>query len=418
MSTVIYIDNEHYRLTNESETIRVLEPYLRVREELNRRQNPMAGACDWEAVRRYCEELALGPGIDFMMCGYYAIASLKTRGITGYATGMELLCSSLANQHKGDAKTAKMRKDILDWVNARAVQELKTIKPNNEFLRELYRAEQYCDRLHQIMVQQTDYKVDFESIGFVLFEHIDRIETLYHNVLKKSEPKELTILSFWQKRNIATTIVLFSILLGIFTGWFAWTLYYTTPFSQPQLVTILDSSPQSLSVINKLSSQQKKQWGNRFIPLYEAALEHNINESFSTSKQQAIDNVFLLRYLYPEHTKTNELTNKFNQQQQLGLEQTELFITKFREIRTQMANIALLAKREKWSDLQKQTKSLETFALSLSPIYGRVEYVQNLIEEGDILNAQREFQILKGRLDNLSWAIAEIEQQIMKNNGL
>lgn len=74
-----------------------------------------------------------------------------------------------------------------------------------------------------------------------------------------------------------------------------------------------------------------------------------------------------------------------------------------------MANIALLAKRGKWGELEKQTKSLEEFAVSLSPIYGRVDYVQGLLEQGDIPNAQKEFAILKQRLDSLSWKMAELE---------
>ncbi|MCE7629606.1 type VI secretion protein, partial [Vibrio fluvialis] len=89
--------------------------------------------------------------------------------------------------------------------------------------------------------------------------------------------------------------------------------------------------------------------------------------------------------------------------------QTELFVQRFGEIRTKMANIALLAKREKWSDLQRQTKSLEDFAVSLSPVYGRVDYVQNLIKQGEMESARKELEILKTRLNNLSWTMAQLE---------
>lgn len=134
--------------------------------------------------------------------------------------------------------------------------------------------------------------------------------------------------------------------------------------------------------------------------------------SFSEPKQQAISQLSLLRTLYPDNEQVNTLSQTFGLQQQAALEQTALFVAKFSEIRTKMANIALLAKRGKWAELEKQTKSLEEFAVSLSPIYGRVDYVQGLLEQGDIPNAQKEFAILKQRLDSLSWKIAELELRI------
>jgi len=41
MSNIIFIDSVCYRLTNDSEEIRGLEPYAKVREEINRRFNPI-----------------------------------------------------------------------------------------------------------------------------------------------------------------------------------------------------------------------------------------------------------------------------------------------------------------------------------------------------------------------------------------
>lgn len=136
MSNVIFIDNVCYRLTNDSEEIRGLEPYAKVREEINRRFNPIAGGTDWAVVKEYCEQLACNQGMDFLICGYYAVACLKTQGLAGYATGMELMSASLANQGECDVKSAKVRKEILDWVNARVVQELKALKPTYESLRD------------------------------------------------------------------------------------------------------------------------------------------------------------------------------------------------------------------------------------------------------------------------------------------
>ncbi len=77
------------------------------------------------------------------------------------------------------------------------VQELKALKPTYESLRDLYRAERHCELLHQLFEQQqTEYKVDFEGVRFALFEHIDRIETPYHSLLKSRRRLSHLSLSF------------------------------------------------------------------------------------------------------------------------------------------------------------------------------------------------------------------------------
>lgn len=410
MSNMIFIDSVCYRLTNDSEEIRGLEPYLKVREEINRRFNPIAGGTDWQQVKEQCERLARHHGMDFLICGYYAVACLKTQGLAGYATGMELMSASLANQGDCDVKSAKVRKEILDWVNARVVQELKALKPTYESLRDLYRAERHCERLHQLFEQQqTEYKVDFEGVGFALFEHIDRIETQYHSMLKKQENREPPKLKFWQRGYGLVALSLLGVGVGLMGGFKAWPWFYTTPYATPQQVTSLNNEQQAQALIGDSSPQDRARWQEALVALYRSTLERNLAASFSDSKQQAMSHLLLLRTLYPENEQVNALNKEFSLQQQEALDQTALFVAKFSEIRTRMANIALLAKRGKWGELEKQTKSLEEFAVSLSPIYGRVDYVQGLLEQGDIPNAQKEFAILKQRLDSLSWKMAELE---------
>jgi type VI secretion system protein VasL len=77
-----------------------------------------------------------------------------------------------------------------------------------------------------------------------------------------------------------------------------------------------------------------------------------------------------------------------------------------------MANITLLAKKQDWSQIENEAKSLEAFAVSLSPIYGRLGYIEKLIEEEQYLQAQKEFEVLKKRLNNLSWKAAELQLEL------
>lgn len=103
------------------------------------------------------------------MAGYFAVASLKVHGLNGFANGLEILLASLSALDKPDTKSAKMRKEVFDWVNSKVVPELKALKPNYEALRELYRAEKCCERLHQVLeAQQPEHLVDFEGVGFAL----------------------------------------------------------------------------------------------------------------------------------------------------------------------------------------------------------------------------------------------------------
>ena len=57
-----------------------------------------------------------------------------------------------------------MRKEVLDWVNARVVRELKNLRPNYESLRDLYCGERFCERMLSIFeLQQPEYVVHFDG---------------------------------------------------------------------------------------------------------------------------------------------------------------------------------------------------------------------------------------------------------------
>lgn len=209
-----------------------------------------------------------------------------------------------------------------------------------------------------------------------------------------------------------------AVVVGVSAGVKAWPWYYSTPYGQTQLISTINDTQQAKLFVEQSSDNQRARWQKDLVSLYGEALEHDILESFSDSKRQAMAHVQLLKTLYPEDDKTTQLNAMFSEQQKVALEQTELFVAKFSDIRTKMANISLLAKRGKWRDLQKQTKSLEVFAISLSPIYGRVDYVQELIKEGELETAEKEFDILKERLNNLSWKIAVLEQEIHRSDSV
>ncbi|WPC76866.1 type VI secretion system ImpA family N-terminal domain-containing protein [Vibrio porteresiae] len=423
MSNVLFLDNGFYRLINDSEVIRGSDNYQIIRDEVNRRFNPLAGGTDWEKVFACCETLAKEQGLDLLMAGYFAVASLKVHGLNGFANGLEILLAALSALDKPDAKTAKMRKEVFDWVNGKVVPELKALKPNYEALRDLYRAERCCERLHQVLEnQQPEQLVDFEGIGFALFEHIDRIETQYHTLVKrqqKQKTEQAPTVSVTRYRVTALITLLLGAIVALagtwgYQHWFGQSAY-AKQVDEPTIANL----SQLAAFQNETSEGQRVSWQTPFIELYQASIQKNMAESIEQNKVAATAQVRALTQLYPQSESVKQVEQAFTQAQQEALAQTEKFIERFRDIRTKMANISLLAQKQRWSDLQKQTKSLEDFAVSLSPIYGRVDYVQSLIKQGDLAEARKEFSVLKTRLNNLSWQMSVIEaslQQIALNS--
>ncbi|MCG6227627.1 type VI secretion system ImpA family N-terminal domain-containing protein [Vibrio furnissii] len=418
MSNTLFIDNAYYRLTNDTDAIRQLDVYQKIRDEINRRFNPLAGGTDWEIVRESCDALAKSAGLDLLMCGYFAVANLKTLGLAGYANGLELLSVSLSNQSQPDVKTAKMRKEVLDWVNARVVQELKDLKPNYESLRDLYRCERFCERIHhQLERQQPEYLVDFEGVGFVLFEHIDRIETQYHSLVKRQHQQagdaEPQVLRRIHRTRLSLAFVAGCVLsVGAAWGYQVIPWFHTSDYATRVEVATLSSDDARRHFQQSVSDNQIARWKSDLVPLYEQSIGQKSAISMEQSKREAMHEMATLRTLYPDDEQIKTSDEAFSAAQRAALEQTELFVQRFGEIRTKMANISLLAKREKWRDLQRQTKSLEDFAVSLSPVYGRVDYVQNLIKQGELESARKELEILKNRLNNLSWTMAQLEESL------
>ncbi|QXO15825.1 type VI secretion system ImpA family N-terminal domain-containing protein [Vibrio ostreae] len=418
MSNILFIDNAYYRICEHVDEIRHLDEYQKVRDEINRRFNPLAGSTDWELVRDCCDTLARKAGVDLMMSGYFAVASLKTQGLAGYANGLELLSACLNSQNKPDAKYAKMHKEVLDWVNGKVVPELKAIKPNYESLRELYRCERLCERIHhQLEQQQPDYPVDFESVGFVLFEHIDRIETQYHSLVKRQMQQQAQeppkVLRSLHRKWVGAAFVLGGLLFG--AGVWAYQVlpwFSHSEYSAEVKVATLNSDQALHQFQLDVSPGQVVRWKEDLVGLYQHSIVQKSAASVEQSKREAMHEMSALMALYPQDPKVAESQQAFSTAQQEALAQTDIFVQRFGEMRTRMANIALLAKRGRWNELQRQTKSLQDFAVSLSPIYGRVDYVQSLIKQGEVDDARKELDILKLRLNNLSWTMAQLEENL------
>lgn len=360
MSNLVLLERQIYTITNDSKIIRNHPSYQRVRDEINGRNNPLTGGTNWNVVLKSCEDLAEGPGLDLMMSGYLTLAKLKVEGISGYADGLELLMRCLTIMPSPDTKSAKMRKELLDWVNHQALSELKNMRPTYEQLKDLYRSEQLCGRIYRwLELEQPQSLVDYETIGFILFEHVDRIETQFHTALKLSKTAQYVDGKSDQKRfkkGVALGVCIATLVLIISSFGF---LYLNAP---------------------------------HFLPIA------------GVNKQQGDDG--------RGDTPTEELI----QQEQLALTQTDQLVERFLAARTKMANLSLLSEQGRWAEVSKESKAIENYANSLSPIYGRLTYVESLIEAEQWSTAHEELDILVERLDSLGWAVASLKEQLEQEN--
>lgn len=416
MSNTVLLDQVVYHITSDSDSIRHLESYQKVRDEINSRFNPLSGGTNWQEVYDACELLAKGPGVDLLMSSYLTIAKLKIEGLPGYANGLELIMQSLSLLAKPDSKSAKMRKEVLDWLNSKAIPELKKMNPSQEQLRDLYRSERICERIHHwITLQQPEVEVDFEGVGFVLFEHIDQIETRYHTAIKRQEKQRENDNKVTRKRyRWSLAAVCVSTAAVSLTS--LWLYYNPSVLNQYQFKQSIEVPVLTAGNLNnyvehtkpsKLASIQSE-----LVPMYQSSIEAKTHVSIEQPYLKAIEQLNVLQKLYQGDDQVIQIGQTLHQDQQLALEQADEFVARFGEIRTKMANIALLAKKRRWTQVANETKSLEEFAVSLSPIYGRVGYVENLIEKKQYQQAHEEFEELKRRLNNLSWKVAQLNQML------
>jgi len=417
MSQIVVIEQNIYTIVSNPEVIRQTELYQKVRDEINSRFNPLSGGTDWQVVNENCEALAAKQGLDLVLCCYLTVAKLKLEGVRGYANGLELINQCLTLQPEPDAKLAKRQKELLDWVNAKVLPELKGMKPTHEHLRDLYRIERLCERIHYWLVsRQPQHEVDFEGVGFAIFEHIDHIETQYHTVMKKHEKHHDQLIGYVPKERFWRGLFLSSLLSVAVVAFGWWSYVNVIEPSRPQYKSLTESpvlNANNIAEFLELNPPESlREYQGDIIGLYERTIDENVLASIEQPYLEVLDKVAVLQRLFSESSQVSSISQSVKNEQKLALEQVGLFVERFAEVRTNMANIALLVKNRRWSEVTVVTQSLEEFAVSLSPIYARVGYIESLIEAKEYRQAQTELEELTRRLNQLSWKIAQLNQQL------
>jgi type VI secretion system protein VasL len=398
----------------DNEQLRNTEEYEQIRDEINRRFSLVSGGTNWSRVSKLCEQLADRDGIDLLITIYYSVAATKIRGIAGLADGLELQATVLRQPQASIDIPAKRRVELYRWMLGLIGNDLRALENQPVTLRELYR----CDRAIQVIFNrlkeaQPNEMPDIEALGATIFKRIEQLEQKFGTtdkfVIKKKRPEY--------------TLITFILLIGILVGSSLLFVFYKSMADMPALITQLTKKSQTPVPVNlseteelkiRFSTQQINENQTYLVSLYSDKIENLMLSSGSDKfiEIQQLNNS--LHYLYPDDPDVIEQNNIVNnwQQKLSGImeEQNERFII----ARTRAANISRAVQLDKNDELKLLASGLEDYAISLSPLVGRISYIETLINTGKVEQAKEELDILDIRIQALLLKGGELRQQTNK----
>jgi type VI secretion system protein VasL len=414
MTNTVYLDAKAFKVIPNSIGVRDLDAYQQVRDQINRQNSPLAGVTDWALIKKASETLAQSAGMDLIVSGYYTVALLKTQGLQGFANGLELMATAFILQQKLDPKGKKANKELTDWMIGISLKEMKSLRPDYESLRDLYRCEFNISRmLEQFLIEQPTYVPNLDALGFSLFEHIDRIETQAQGNIVKSDRDVVERQHIRRRAGLVGALIGALIITGV-TVFMPYLELRGLNYYRQEKVAALNSLQAASRYQNQVGDSKLESLKKNILPLYEHDITIGLATPFFKNQQYALGQLAALLKLYPQDPQVKMLATRINQTKQNALENNVRYVDRFSQIRTQMANLSLLAKSGNLEELQQQTKELEDFAISLSPIYGRTSYIDLLIKDGMLNEADRELATLDTRLINLSWKLADTKLTLLK----
>lgn len=132
-------------------------------------------------------------------------------------------------------------------------------------------------------------------------------------------------------------------------------------------------------------------------------LNRGVGDNISHAQQALVT----LERLYPEEAQP--VSDMFHHTQHSSLARADEMVERFSHVRTQVAN---MAKQYKGTAGYSSLATMETYAVSLSPVYGRIEYIERLLRQGQQADAEQEFDILTERLKDLHWKLDALQQVV------
>lgn len=389
MLSSVYVENHLFHLVDDAKELRNHQLYDEIKAEVNKQSQPFSGGVDWEVVKKKCALLAAKSGLDLLLSCYYTVAVAKLHGVVGLADGLELLSASLLMSTQ-ESKNANKRKELIEWVSSSVINEIKRLKPGYERLRDLYRCERYCEQIDKIcMDRQPEHVANMESLAYVIFEHIDRleIENRMQQKIMLSPEHQVPSSTKWYQYALLVIVSVFM------TYWLVSSRYHVepAPYAYSAFISNKPLSVKGARLLNEyISNREAKDlsWLGDTPQLQDKNL----------SKLATIGNDKNIAQL-----KQRWLMNKDE-----NIEAVDLLVKRFDTLRTQLFNVNAKLQNTDLKSLKADMLPVVQITKSLSPIYARIGYIERLLKQGDKQRARKELNILNERLKAISWKVIQL----------
>ncbi len=367
--TQLYLGQCVFIVEPGSASVRHHEDYQRIKSLINSRERFLFGTTPWAPVFEQCQRFGTTVGMDFLLSAYYSVVALKVRGLMAFADGLELMLHCYLQDLAHHIMTPHQKKELINWVVAQSVSELTITKPDKQALRALYRCERIFQELHELCQRyQSDKIPDLESVAFILFEYIDDFETALTKAPVPAEPY-LPKKPRWRRLALMGGCAVLVLGLGVFGNMWQEKAYLeglaqrTTLSALAESQRWLDAQPDML----------------RFASWYEER-----NARFQAQYKQ------------------------LHQADARRLMQLDEDLARFYTARRQAANLVEQGKSS------ASSQELDHYILGLSPIYARLDYIAQLVEQHDDVAAQHELHILDERLSRIVTGMMDAQAALSK----
>ena len=365
-----FYQGRQFTFVDDESTLRNSTRYQLIRDEINRLNNPSYGKIDWDKIKMLCEDLARTDGLNFLTTLYYTTALVKESGIGGLANGLELQLAALMHLYNNNDANLIKCADLYRWLIARLGDDLRRLEPKQSQLKDLYRCERCCKEIYELFLDVHPQHVpDLEAISYVIFEHVDYLEGNIKPIALVEEkqmdkvddiPPELP--SHKNKHRICPYwIFCLGLLVGLSVFVIKGYLEPTTPKVDHQ-----DSFP--VSSVNKSLS----------IPL---------------SLRPATD-----IQIEPNQTHIADIKERFETQYR-----------RFKLTRTNIANLQQTMSQSQNNKMASLSEDLNDYAIGLSPVYGRIDYIEQQLINKNQPEVQKELQQLDSEIKGLALKFSQLE---------
>ncbi|WP_299007999.1 type VI secretion system ImpA family N-terminal domain-containing protein [uncultured Shewanella sp.] len=376
MTEQILTGVNRFKVTQKPALLRDDSRYQAMRTEINRRYSPLSGRVDWDKIKSLAESIATDAGADLLTSAYYCVAVCKTDGVSGLATGLELMLAVLAHASKESSPSLEKTTEIINWMVTRVTPDLKELLGTMDNVRDLYRCEYACQQLFELVQsyqhsESSNLTPNLDTLGFLIFEKLDAVNQVHNvvptlnNLKSKSKDSQRKLL-FWRGLSFSCLGVLsFSIifLLG-------------TLYKAPQnVVDFLVAQTTATKVIAAPNPPKIRSIDTQIDALFSAVPP--------TDKDMLI---------YPQQVEFLIDLDKYYQ--------------RFSKARTRMANIrqqinGLSSNNAKITQLKQMSTELDQYASSLSPVLGRAYYIDEILNTAQLDRAEQELNLLDAQLKSL-----------------